>query len=214
MEKKYIIFDLDGTIIDSGLGIKNGIMYSLKSIGIQNVDENILNEFIGPPLKDSYMKFFDMSEQKAREMVNKYRQYYSEQGIYEAYIYEGIENVIKDLKDKENEIILATSKPEIFAKKILNHFNLIEYFDFVGGATLDHKISHKNEVLEYVFKECFINPQKGFMIGDTKFDILGGKLFYLNTIGVTYGYGSLEELKEAKADNIVNKPSEILEYIF
>ena len=214
MEKKYIIFDLDGTIIDSGLGIKNGIMYSLKSIGIQNVDENILNEFIGPPLKDSYMKFFDMSEQKAREMVNKYRQYYSEQGIYEAYIYEGIENVIKDLKDKENEIILATSKPEIFAKKILNHFNLIEYFDFVGGATLDHKISHKNEVLEYVLKECFINPQKGFMIGDTKFDILGGKLFYLNTIGVTYGYGSLEELKEAKADNIVNKPSEILEYIF
>ena len=147
-------------------------------------------------------------------MVNKYRQYYSEQGIYEAYIYEGIENVIKDLKDKENEIILATSKPEIFAKKILNHFNLIEYFDFVGGATLDHKISHKNEVLEYVLKECFINPQKGFMIGDTKFDILGGKLFYLNTIGVTYGYGSLEELKEAKADNIVNKPSEILEYIF
>lgn len=213
MEKKYIIFDLDGTIIDSGLGIKNGIIYSLKSIGIQNVEENILNKFIGPPLKDSYMRFFDLSEEKAKDMVNKYREYYSEQGIYEAYIYEGIEEVIKNLKEKENEIILATSKPEIFAKKVLNHFNLMDYFNFVGGATLDHKITHKNEVLQYVLKEYYINPQNGFMIGDTKFDILGGKLFDLNTIGVTYGYGSLEELKKANADNIVNKPEEILKYI-
>lgn len=213
MEKKHVLFDLDGTIIDSGLGIKSGILYSLKAIGINDVNENILNEFIGPPLKDSYMKFFNLSEKEAINIVNIYREYYSEQGIYQASLYKGIETVILDLKSKGNDIILATSKPEIFAKKILDHFNLFEYFNFIGGATLDNKISHKNQVLEYVLNEFHINPKDGFMIGDTKYDILGGKLFSLNTIGVTYGYGSLEELKEVNADNIVTTPLDILKYI-
>ena len=213
MDKKHIIFDLDGTIIDSGLGIKNGIKYSLKMLGIVDIKEEILDEFIGPPLMDSYRKYYNFSEKEAKEIIKKYREYYSEIGIYEGYVYDGIEKVINSLKNNGNDIILATSKPEIFAKKVLDHFKLSEYFDFIGGATLDYKISSKEDVLKYVLKEYNIDSNKGFMIGDTKFDILGGKYYNLNTIGVTYGYGSLEELIEAKADNIVNKPLEILNYI-
>lgn len=210
MKRQFFLFDLDGTIIDSGEGIKNSIRYSLNKVGINENREDVLNTFIGPPLLDSYMKNYGFTREKAIEVVNIYREYYKKQGVYENTLYDGIVDVIKNLKAQDNKIILATSKPEIFAREVIKQHRLIDYFDFIGGATLDHKISHKNEVLQYILDNIKIEREKSFMIGDTKFDILGGRKFNLKTIGVTYGYGSLEELKESKADYIVNTPKEIL----
>ncbi|QQK07190.1 HAD-IA family hydrolase [Miniphocaeibacter halophilus] len=210
MKKQFFLFDLDGTIIDSGEGIKNAIRYSLNKEGIEENREEVLNSFIGPPLVDSYMENYNFTREKAIEVVNVYREYYGRYGVYENRLYDGIVDVIKKLKEQDNKIILATSKPEIFAREVMKQHKLTDYFDFIGGASLDHKIAHKNEVLQYIMDNIKIEKEKSFMIGDTKFDILGGRKFNLKTVGVTYGYGSLEELKESKADYIVNKPLELL----
>lgn len=213
MDKKYILFDLDGTIIDSGNGIKDSIKYSLKKVGLKEDREEVLNTFIGPPLVDSYMKNYGFSEEKAIEVVDIYREYYKDKGVYDNYLYNGIVDVLMFLKEKNEKIILATSKPKIFAEKVLAQHGIEKYFDFVAGATLDHKISNKIEVLQYIFENVDIDINNGYMIGDTEFDILGGKKFGLKTIGVTYGYGSLKELEEAGADKIANKPEDVLELI-
>ncbi len=211
--KKYILFDLDGTIIDSGKGIKDSIKYSLKKVGIRESNEDVLNTFIGPPLLDSYMKNYGFNEEKAVEIVNIYREYYKDKGVYDNYLYDGIVEVLISLKDRGDNVILATSKPKIFAEKVLVQHGISKYFDFVAGATLDHKISNKDEVLQHIFNNVNIEISNGYMIGDTKFDILGGKKFDLNTIGVTYGYGTLNELQKSGADFIVENPKSILNII-
>ncbi|MDL2310723.1 HAD hydrolase-like protein [Peptostreptococcaceae bacterium OttesenSCG-928-C18] len=213
MEKKYILFDLDGTIVDSGEGIKNSIKYSLKKFGIEEKGDEVLNNFIGPPLADSYMKYFNLNEQEADKIVQIYREYYKDDGVYENKLYDGIVDVISELKLRGNNIFLATSKPLIFAKKVLEQHKLTSYFDFVAGATLDNKISEKKDVIKYIIDSNTLKASNAYMIGDTKFDIYGGKFFNFKTIGVTYGYGSYEELKEYKADFIVDSPKEILEIL-
>lgn len=213
MTKKYVLFDLDGTITDSGEGIKNSIKYSLEKFGIEENREDILNSFIGPPLLNSYMDNYSFSVEKAEEVIKVYREYYSVKGLYENFLYNGIEDVIDSLKSQGNKIILATSKPEIFARKVLESHKLTKYFDFIAGATLDHKISKKDDVIKYVLDSYEVNIDKAYMIGDTKFDILGGNKFDLTTVGVTYGYGTLKDLKESKADFIVDTPKEILDII-
>ncbi|WP_100065053.1 HAD hydrolase-like protein [Miniphocaeibacter massiliensis] len=213
MDKKYILFDLDGTIVDSGKGIKSSIKYSLKKLGIEENREEILNDFIGPPLIDSYIKHYNFSEEEADDIMQIYREYYKDNGLYENFIYEGIEEVICELKDKGNEIILATSKPEIFARRVLEQHKLTKYFDFISGATLDHKISKKTDVIKYILDNYRIEIEKAYMIGDTKYDILGGKSFGLKTVGVTYGYGSKKELEISRADYIVEDTYQIFEIL-
>lgn len=213
MDKKYILFDLDGTITDSGEGIKNSIKYSLNKIGKEENRQEVLNSFIGPPLSDSYIKYYGVSKNEADELIKFYREYYTTKGIYENFLYDDIKIVIEKLKESGNIIILATSKPELFAKKVIEYHNLTKYFDFIAGATLDGKIGHKDEVIQFIIDNYKIDKENAYMIGDTKYDILAGNKLGLNTIGVTYGYGSLEDLKEAKANYIVNSPKEILDII-
>ena len=210
MSIKNILVDLDGTIVDSADGIKNPINYSLNKIGIEENREEVLNSFIGPPLVDSYMKHYSMSEKEAEEIVEIYREYYKDNGLYENILYDGIVEVIQELKSKGNKIILATSKPKVFASKVLEQHNLTKYFDFVAGATLDHKISEKKDVIKYIIDNNDIEIDDTYMIGDTKYDILGGRFFNLKTVGVTYGYGTYQELKESKSDFIVDAPRKIL----
>ncbi len=210
----YILFDLDGTITDPGIGITNSVMYALNRYNIEVKDRESLYRFIGPPLMDSFSAYYGFDEAQSKEAVKYYREYYSDKGIFECTVYEGIPELLKELKGKGKKIILATSKPDVFAQKILEHFNLSEYFDFVAGATMDEKRTKKTEVLEYALKECHIDDvSKSLMIGDREYDILGAKHFGLDSVGVLFGYGSKDELMNAGATYLAPTAADILSII-
>ncbi len=210
--KKYdiILFDLDGTVTDPKEGITNSVAHSLRSYGIEVEDKNQLCKFIGPPLYDSYMKYYGFSEQKAVEAVERYREYYSVRGIYECLLYPYMETLLKNLNNAGKKVVIATSKPEIFAKKVLEYFSVDKYFHRIAGATLDGHRIDKADIIKYAFENMHIKDMsKTVMIGDRNFDVLGAKAFGMDSIGVTYGYGSREELVEAGATYICEKVEEI-----
>lgn len=206
----YIFFDLDGTLTDPGLGITNSVIYSLDKYGIAVKDRSELYRFIGPPLIDSYMQFYGFSKEKAVEAVNVYREYYGVTGIFENDVYDGIPQLLQKLKADGKQIILATSKPEIYAKMILEHYNLMQYFAFVAGSNMDESRSKKSEVIRYALESCKIkNRADVVMIGDRMHDICGAKEVGIDSIGVLYGYGDYEELECAGADKIVESVGEL-----
>lgn len=210
MSYDYILFDLDGTLTDPKLGITKSIAYSLKyfDIEIENLDS--LCKYIGPPLVDSFMDF-GFSKEKALEAVDKYREYFKDYGIYENEVYEGVAQLLSKLKERKKKIMLATSKPEVFAKQILEHFGLLQYFDFVGGSELNGDRAEKSEVIQYVLKEGKVTDRtKAVMIGDRKYDILGAKEVGIDSIGVLNGYGNQEELIAAGADAIVSSVCDLV----
>lgn len=202
MEKQYILFDLDGTLTDPMMGITKSVRYALNYYGIEVNDLNDLLPFIGPPLRDSFKEFYGFDDAKANEAVIKYREYFSTEGIFDNKVYEGIPECLQALKDAGKVLLVATSKPEKFAKQIIEHFNLDKYFDFVGGSEFNGR-EKKGDVIKYVLKENQINASDAIMIGDRKHDIIGAHENNLPCVGVLYGYGSLEELNDNKADYIV-----------
>ena len=200
MAYQHILFDLDGTLTDPSLGITNSIIYALKKLNITPPDRKELYCCIGPPLTYSFKKLWSMSDDKANEALSIYREYFSVKGLFENDIYEGIEPLLKELKEKGKELYLATSKPEIYAKQILEHFKIDGYFTFVAGNTLSEKRSTKLSVLEYLKKTFpIINNQNAVMVGDTKYDAEGARAAGLSSIGVLYGFGSRDELVEGGA---------------
>lgn len=204
------LFDLDGTLIDSGEGITNSVAYSLKKFGIDITDKSELYSFIGPPLHESYMKFYGFSEEKAKLAVEYYREYYRKKGIFENQIYEGVEALLQRLHDKGITLMVATSKPELFARQILEQLNLADYFTCIAGANMDQTMTKKAEVISYALTTAGISDaSKAIMIGDREHDILGAKAAGIDALGVLFGYGSYEELKNAGADYIVEKAEEI-----
>jgi len=211
--EKYdtVLFDLDGTLTDPGEGITNSVAYALNKYGIDVEDKRELYKFIGPPLCDSFADFYGFSEEKAREAIEVYREYYRDKGINECTLYKGIDELLFALKNAGFKIALATSKPELFAHSVLQNHNIDKYFDFIGGATMDEKTrSTKEQVIEYVLASINArDTSKIIMIGDRCFDINGAKAFNLDSIGVTFGYGSYEELRNAGATYIVNSAKEI-----
>lgn len=199
----YILFDLDGTVTDPGEGITNSVMYALRKLGIEETERRKLYPFIGPPLADSFREFYGLSAGEAQEGIRFYREYYSEKGIFENKLYPGMENVMKKLKNDKRHVILATSKPEFFAAKILKYFHLDGYFEFVAGATMDERRVKKGEVIAHALKTCGITDvSQALMIGDRKHDIWGARENGIDSMGVLYGYGSREELTLAGADHI------------
>lgn len=210
MNYEYILFDLDGTLTDPKIGITKSIAYALKffDISIENLDS--LCKYIGPPLVDSFMDF-GFSKEKALEAVDKYREYFKDYGIFENEVYEGVAELLQKLKERKKKIMLATSKPEVFAKQILEHFGLLQYFDFVGGSEFNGDRAEKSEVIQYVLKEGKVTDKaKAVMIGDRKYDILGAKEVGIDSIGVLNGYGDQEELIAAGADAIVSSVCELV----
>lgn len=202
--KKYILFDLDGTLTDPMLGITKSVKYALDKFNIHVNSLEELCKFIGPPLKDSFMEFYNFNEEEAEKGVIFYRERYSTKGIYENVVYEDIEKLLKELKKNDKTIIIATSKPTVFAKEIVDYFNLGKYFDFICGSNLDGTRSKKVEVIEYALKIAGVKDRsEAIMVGDRKHDIIGAKLAKLESVGVLYGYGSFEELKENGSDYIV-----------
>lgn len=210
----YILFDLDGTLTDPKEGITNSVAYALKYYGIiENPDK--LVPFIGPPLHESFMVYYGFEEDKAMEAVEKYREYFADRGIFENKLYLGTETLLKTLKAEGKKLALATSKPQVFAQQILEHFHIDSYFDVVAGSNLDGSRTKKSEVIEEVFARfAALNGQlpdktEYVMVGDRLHDIEGAKAAGIESIGVTFGYGGRKELSEAGADFIADSFAEV-----
>lgn len=207
---KYYLFDLDGTLTEPAEGITNSVAFALNKFGIKPKTKTELYKFIGPPLIDSFMEFYGFSKEKAERAVEFYREYYKRKGIFENKVYEGIPCLLKALYEKEKKIILATSKPERFAKQILEHFNLDKYFSLIAGATMDETRSKKEDVLSYAIEKSGISDlSDAIMIGDRKFDIEGAHKFGIKAVGVLFGYGTRDELEAAGADFIAETTDEL-----
>lgn len=213
MSYKYILFDLDGTLTDSKEGITKSVQYALKKFNIEVENLDILEKFVGPPLKESFIEFYNFSDDKAVEAVKYYREYFKDKGIFENEVYDGIENFLDKLKELGFKLILATSKPQVFAEIILTHFDLMKYFYDFAGSSLDGTRGKKGDVIKYVLDKHNIKTKDAVMIGDRKYDIIGARENNIYSIGVTYGYGSIEELKDAKADCIVGSLDELFKKI-
>ena len=223
MQTETALFDLDGTLTDSGPGIMNSIRYALTKSGIAVPGEDVLRTFIGPPLKEQFEKVFGLDSREGAEMVVKYREYYSEKGIYENRVYDGVPEMLGRLRDAGIRVLMATSKPEIFAKRIADHFDFAKYFDFIGGACMDGTRTDKYEVIEYVLSSggslerslvpVSVNRESTVMVGDRSHDITGAKKAGIHSLGVLYGYGSEEELHAAGVERIAKTPGEAADII-
>lgn len=201
---KYILFDLDGTLTDPFMGITQSVQYALKYYGITVNDLQQLTPFIGPPLQDSFQDFYHFSQAQANEACNKYHERFVDIGWCENVVYEGIDSFLCEQKESGKQLFVATSKPEPLARKILDHFNLSQYFSFIGGDTMERTRSAKAEVIRYVLSAAGITSlQEAVMIGDRKHDIIGAKSVGMDSVGVLYGYGDKQELTEAGADYII-----------
>ncbi len=216
--KKYslVIFDLDGTIIDSSEGITSSVQYALDKRGYPHGDRESLKIFIGPPLREQFMKYCGITDvDEGTALVSAYRENYSVKGIYQCSAYDGIIELLCALRACGCKAIIATSKPERFAKIILDHLSLTEYFDFVGGANLNNTRTDKAEVIDYALKESGFSHLKNdaVMIGDCVHDIIGAKANGLASIAVTYGFGDIGELQESGADFILNSPYELKSFL-
>lgn len=210
MKITHVLFDLDGTLTDPGIGITNAIMYSLEKSGVKVGNREEYYRFIGPPLIFSYMNYTGMTEEEAERAVRYYREYYNAGGMFENKVYDGIPELLDDLKKSGKKLAVATSKPEHFAVQILERFGILSYFDFVGAATMDGKRSDKVQVIEHVIKECGISdPARCIMVGDRKYDIEGAHHFSMPCIAVLFGYGTKEEFEQAGSDHIAETPGEI-----
>lgn len=201
MNKKYLLFDLDGTLTDPKEGITKSVRYALRAYGIEVKDLDDLCCFIGPPLKESFMNFYDFREEDAVNAISVFREYFSEKGLFENRAYEGIGTVLKALRDSGKKMYVASSKPEVFVRQILKHFHPDSYFLFMGGADLEEVRVKKADVIRYVLEENGIRDLENVvMIGDREHDILGARETGISSIGVLYGYGSRSELQKAGAD--------------
>lgn len=200
MAYSYLLFDLDGTLTDPAEGIFNSIIYSLKRFGIDKPEEEVLRKFIGPPLSASFSEYFGFSDEKSDEAIKYYREYFSVKGKFENKPYPGVDEFLSEMKKRGKPLIVATSKPEPFAKDILEHFNLSQYFDCIVGCDLNDNKSTKGKVISEALRRGNVTDKsKAVMIGDRKHDIIGAAKNGLPAIGVLYGYGSREELLEAGA---------------
>lgn len=214
MSYDYLLFDLDGTLTDPGEGITNSVAYALRKQGIEVTDKKELYCFIGPPLSESFSRFFGFSMEESLRCVEYYREYYRDKGIFENLLYDGIPELLATLKSRGKKIILATSKPELFAKQILDHFGLTEYFDHICGASMDESRNKKADVIEYALETAKLDDlARAVMIGDREHDINGARLNGLDSIGVLFGYGDRPELEAAGATYIAESVEDIKKFI-
>lgn len=216
--KEYILFDLDGTLTDPKLGITSCVQYALHSFGIEEPNLDKLEPFIGPPLKDSFMEFYGFDEKKAEKAVAKYRERFQDTGLFENEIYPGIRGMLQNLKKRGMHLAVASSKPTVYVERILEHFKIRKYFQVVVGSELDGSRVNKDEVVQEALSQLFlgglVEKDKVYMVGDRKFDVEGARAQGVESVGVSYGYGSLEELKEAGADYIVRSVGELQHFLY
>lgn len=210
---KHILFDLDGTLTDPAEGITKCIAYALEAKGIITPDLDSLKPLIGPPLKDTFMHSYGFGEQEALVCVDKYRERFAMQGLYENMLFDGVPELLERLKSKDYKVYLATSKPEIFAHRILQHFAIDQYFDFAGGSALDDSRPTKTSVIQYVMENARLtNPHDCIMIGDRKHDLIGARETNMDAIAVLYGYGSQAELEQESPAYLLHSVADLIEF--
>ncbi len=208
---QYILFDLDGTLTDPKIGITSCVQYALHKLGIEEPDLDELEPFIGPPLTDSFREFYGFDDETVQQAVIYYRERFSTVGLFENDIYPGIAQMLERLKQAGRRLAVASSKPTVFVKQILEHFEILSYFDVVVGSELDGTRAKKEEVVEEALRQllCDGNGHDIVMVGDRKFDVEGAKAYGIDSIGVAYGYAACGELEEAGADVIVDTVEEL-----
>ena len=210
LECKYIFFDLDGTVTDPRAGITRSVAYALDRYGIHVEDTDSLCPFIGPPLNESFMNFYGFSYEESMKAVEVYRERFATIGLFENEEYPGVTELLSSLRAAGRHLAIATSKPEVFARRILDHFGYTQYFDVIAGSELDGSRVHKDEVIEYARRQLGSpDDSECLMIGDREHDVMGAKRGGMKCIGVLYGYGSREELERAGADFICADPFEV-----
>lgn len=216
MRYQYILFDLDGTITESGPGIINSVYYALTKMGRKVTDKAGLKKFIGPPLLDSMKNYYEMTPEEAEQAVAYYREYYSDKGLFENSVYEGFPGSAERLRQAGRTLIVATSKPEHFALRIAEKFGFADIFDRICGASMDGSRVKKADVIRYALEAAGVRKEdygRVLMVGDREHDILGARENGIDAMGVLYGYGSREELEAAGADYIVEHTVDIAEMI-
>lgn len=207
--KRFFLFDLDGTVADNGEGILKSAQYALDSFGIFQEPEEKLRRFVGPPLHESFMEFYGFSQEQAFAAVEKYRERYRVKGVLENHLYPGMGGLLEELSQKA-AVCLATSKPQVFAEKILEMQGVLSCFQVIVGAELDGSRTDKAEVIAAVLEKLGgPSVDEAVMIGDRKHDILGAKAVGMETIGVRYGFAPAGELEDAGADWIVSTVAEL-----
>lgn len=205
--QKTILFDLDGTLTDSGEGIINSAILALEHFGLPIPSRETLRVFVGPPLHESFIRF-GVPADRAEEAVEVYRSRYIPIGKFENTPYPGIRELLEKLKAEGHKLYVATSKPEQMSIDILEHFDLAKYFDRICGASLDTSRTDKAAVIAYL-QECTGKQENTIMVGDTKFDVIGAKKHGIPTIGVSWGYGNVEDLRNAGAAAIAHSMEEL-----
>lgn len=202
---EIILFDLDGTLTNPKLGITKSVQYALAKLGIYEENLDDLVKFIGPPLMNSFMDYYRFDETKAKMAVDYYREYYSESGIYENEVYDQIPTLLEELKTNKKELIIATSKPTVFVERVLKHFEIFKFFTSVVGSNLDGTRVSKEEIIGWILSNLkHKTKEKVIMIGDRKHDIIGAKANEIDSVGVTYGYGSIAEIQNEGPTYIIH----------
>lgn len=209
-KERFVLFDLDGTLIDSGRGVINCVLYALEKFGIHPATREELHPYIGPPLLFAFKEYHGLSEQEAEQALAYYRERYAVEGVYENDVYAGLYELLDALQQQGVHLVVATSKPEEFVRRILPHYELDRYFSFVAGDTFDKKRPNKEAVIAYVKQKYpSISADNTLMVGDTKYDVLGAHACGLPTVGVLYGYGQREELLASEADLLATDVAEL-----
>lgn len=209
LDYDWLLFDLDGTLTDPFEGITRSVEYALNAFGITVADRRELASFIGPPLVESLTEQFGFTMEDAVAAVAKYREYFSVKGLYENELFEGIPELLRDCREAGYKISMATSKPTHYARIIAEHFDIARYFDAIHGSSLDGSRITKSSVVAEVVEEERLDPARALMIGDRRHDVEGAGEHGIRTVGVLYGYGTLEEHTAAGAAYIVKDISEL-----
>lgn len=208
-----VLFDLDGTLVDSQEGIINSAMYALDYYGIPYSGREELKKFIGPPLKNAFMEFYGFDEDKALSAAMVYREFYADKGVFQVNVYDGVRKMLAGLKEAGKRLYLATSKTEKYAEIILEYFGLSDFFDYIGGTDMQGVRDSKAKVLRYVLETAGIFVTDSVLVGDSRYDVCGAKELGMRTIAVLYGYGSAKEHEQAGPDYIARSPNEVLEIL-
>jgi len=211
---KVVLFDLDGTLSDPKIGITKSVQHALQKAGVMVNDLDELEPFIGPPLQVSFQEIYGFNDTQITQAIRDYRERFTERGMFENKLYEDIPALLAQLKQQGYILTIATSKPTVFAEQIIKYFQLESYFDLVVGSHLDGSRSAKGEIIAEVLQQLDSYPKDQFiMIGDRKYDLIGARENQIDAIGVTYGFGSLEELKNEEPTYIVDHVNDLLKYL-
>ncbi len=216
MKSKYdaVLFDFDGTIADTGRGLFSSIQYAVECLGHEPLDSKTLRRFIGPPVYDSFKRELNLNEEESDFAVKKYREKYSESGIYDLDVYDGIIPLIKKLRENGIKIGIASSKPQNFLIRIVDFLKIAELIDFISAPSADDTPQSKTSLINNSAEALNISKDKILMVGDRYFDIDGANGAGVESVGVTFGYGSEEELKKSGATFIAGCADEIADIIF